>query len=337
MLKDMKNLKLLSLFCLLFILHSAQAKHVPFFKGSLEELKQEAYLQDKPFFVFFYSNRSGICKKMDRGTWKHPDLIQYVEENYLAYRVDAFSHENRDLVNELHIKQIPTIAIFSPQGSVKERLEGNYAALKLLSELEKHRENLTDELQVVFFAKEDPETRAESTPEDQVVPQSGYYAHNRTRGMNEEQSNAGTKNAFNSFIVTKHQEENVYRSYEPSQENKVTLFANGKSVKSIDLSVTGFEKYSPVELLNRNDAATIGILIGNFTTKGRLVEEVNRFERIWRYDIWVYSVEIENSTHYKLVLGTYEEKDDAKVFAEVIHKFERLNTEIIDLSDILRR
>ena len=283
----MKNYLLLSFICLILTVTPTQAKQLPFLKGSLEELKQEAYLQDKPFFVYFYAKKSGICRKMDKGTWKHPDLIDYVEDNYIAYRMDAFDVANRDLVNELQIKQIPTIAIFSPKGNLKERLEGNYAPLTLLSELEKHSKNLNDELQVVFFAKDNPETRAESTADDQQVPASGYYNGNVSRGMASPSQDVGAQQGFNSVIVT------------------------------------------------REDAATIGILIGNFTTRGRLMEEVARFDRIWRYDIWVYSVEIDDKTHYKLVLGTYEEEDDAKVFAKVIHKFERLNTEIIDLSDIL--
>ncbi|MEM6765639.1 MAG: thioredoxin family protein [Bacteroidota bacterium] len=331
----MKNYLLLSFICLILTVTPTQAKQLPFFKGSLEELKQEAYLQDKPFFVYFYAKKSGICRKMDKGTWKHPDLIDYVEDNYIAYRMDAFDVANRDLVNELQIKQIPTIAIFSPKGNLKERLEGNYAPLTLLSELEKHSKNLNDELQVVFFAKDNPETRAESTADDQQVPASGYYNGNVSRGMDSPSQDVGAQQGFNSVIVTTHQSTSQYRSFQTEKASTVTLLADGKSAKSVNLSVTGFEQYSPIELLNREDAATIGILIGNFTTRGRLMEEVARFDRIWRYDIWVYSVEIDDKTHYKLVLGTYEEEDDAKVFAKVIHKFERLNTEIIDLSDIL--
>ena len=92
--------------------------------------------------------------------------------------------------------------------------------------------------------------------------------------------------------------------------------------------VPGYDQYG----LNRITAEpAFGILIGRYDTMERLAREVARFERVWRRDLWVYSEKQADFKMYILVLGTYESDEQAQIYAEVIHRLAKRNTEIVHL------
>lgn len=59
---------------------------------------QEAEVQmkktpEKPLFIDFYTDWCGWCKTMDNSTFKDPEVVSYINENYIPVKFDAESKE----------------------------------------------------------------------------------------------------------------------------------------------------------------------------------------------------------------------------------------------------
>jgi thioredoxin-related protein len=47
----------------------------------------------KPIFIDIYTSWCGWCKKMDNSTFKEPSVVEYMNENYYAVKMDAESED----------------------------------------------------------------------------------------------------------------------------------------------------------------------------------------------------------------------------------------------------
>ena len=62
---------------------------------SWEELQQKQQNNPKKVFVDVYTSWCYWCKKMDKETFTHPDIISYINENFYAVKFDA---ETEDVI-----------------------------------------------------------------------------------------------------------------------------------------------------------------------------------------------------------------------------------------------
>lgn len=62
----------------------------------LNELQAKMQASPKKVFVDAYTDWCGWCKKMDATTFSNPDLIQYVNNNFYAVKLNA---ERQDVIN----------------------------------------------------------------------------------------------------------------------------------------------------------------------------------------------------------------------------------------------
>lgn len=61
---------------------------------SFEEAVEANKTNPKKIFIDVYTDWCGWCKKMDAGTFNHPDIAKYLNENYHAVKLNAEQKEN---------------------------------------------------------------------------------------------------------------------------------------------------------------------------------------------------------------------------------------------------
>ena len=80
------------LFFLLMILSSkinAQSKTINWI--TFEQLEDSLKVKPKKVFIYFYADWCSYCKKMDKVAFKNSEVIQILNQNYYAIKMDAES------------------------------------------------------------------------------------------------------------------------------------------------------------------------------------------------------------------------------------------------------
>ncbi|MDX2247517.1 MAG: SPOR domain-containing protein [Bacteroidia bacterium] len=133
---------------------------ITFFQGTFEQLKTRAQEERKPFFISFHTAWSTPCQNMTLYTYTNPDLITYVQDNYLAFQVDAESPDRgeSDLAQEFDVIFFPTIIVFNDKAEVVSKFSGFKNAADLKSQLVEFRrvseeKPLTENKPAVSFLK----------------------------------------------------------------------------------------------------------------------------------------------------------------------------------------
>ncbi len=65
---------------------------------SIEELEAAQAEEPRKVFVDLYTDWCGWCKRMDKATFQHPEIVKYVNENFYAVKFDA---ETKDTITFL--------------------------------------------------------------------------------------------------------------------------------------------------------------------------------------------------------------------------------------------
>jgi|GEM_PF-3256684 len=97
--------------------------------------------------------------------------------------------------------------------------------------------------------------------------------------------------------------------------------------------INGLEKFSPTELVEPG----FGLLIKSDQNLGNIKAQVARFEKVWTKGITVYSESFEEITEYRLVLGSFPTREEAKIYAASIERMELIKVSIIDLKTLLTK
>lgn len=132
----MKAIKFFVLYAVLFIsiISSVKAQEdveVRFFKGSYQDLTQQASNQGKSYILFFTKENCIPCEKMKEETFTDPDLAALLMEKTLIYEAEIPEMEAYELAIEYHVVGYPTMLLFSPSGVLLGRLEGGQSVRSL--------------------------------------------------------------------------------------------------------------------------------------------------------------------------------------------------------------
>ncbi len=114
---------------------------IKFYNGSFDSAKTKAKGEGKLFFVDFYANWCTPCKWMEESTFKDPEVVTVMEQNYIPYKVDIDKQEGYALKKKYGVKLLPTLLIFNKKGDLVERVEETLDARKLSGLLKFHSEN----------------------------------------------------------------------------------------------------------------------------------------------------------------------------------------------------
>ena len=205
---------------------------VEFYKGSLLSAKEKARSEQKYYFIEFYADWCKPCQWMQENTFNNPKLAGYINDEYIALRVNIEDFDGHALKQKYNVEYLPTIIVFNSEGEVLAKHEKSLSASQMLKILKDHRDNATVE------PTTQPVRQVENTSASTPRPS---YASYRETGNNE---------SFYSIQV------GVY-------QNATNLFKQVEKLK---------EMFSePVQVINQKDAksdiVTYKIVVGKFNDR----------------------------------------------------------------------
>ncbi len=111
-----------------------------FFNGSYNELLAKARKENKPIFLYFYTNWCQPCRKINKEAFKDPNLVAYAQKEYIGYGVDAESaiSEGKKLAKYYNVYFFPMFVVLTPQGKVMERMDGYQTPVQFLALLKRN-------------------------------------------------------------------------------------------------------------------------------------------------------------------------------------------------------
>jgi len=99
--------------------------------------------EGKPMLVTFVASWCGYCKKMDRTTWKHPSVVERLESDVIAVRVDTEDAVERggfsgtELAGRYQVHGTPTQLLLGADGRILSLAGGFQSARDLLDWLDR--------------------------------------------------------------------------------------------------------------------------------------------------------------------------------------------------------
>ena len=111
---------------------------VKFHNGSFKSAMNKASEEGKLFFVEFYADWCTPCKWMDKTTFRDKDVVEMMNDNYVALKLDIETTEGSGLKSEYSVRMLPTIIIFNSKGEMIERVEKTLSPESMKSLLSFH-------------------------------------------------------------------------------------------------------------------------------------------------------------------------------------------------------
>lgn len=132
---NMKNLFVLTtaaFFLLLgsFSLHAQQnqKQQVNFYAGSYDNFLREARKQNKVAILDFWASWCAPCQKLDKETFRDPEFADYLNQNFLVYKVNVDTFDGMEIANRFGVESFPTLIKLNSRGRFEEEWKGFFPA-----------------------------------------------------------------------------------------------------------------------------------------------------------------------------------------------------------------
>lgn len=109
---------------------------------------------DKPVFLYFTANWCSWCKKMQKETYTDPKVIRYLEENFVAVKIDTGKLPS--LARKYNAKSLPTLWFLDSQGKGLTSINGFVGPDKFLRVLQYIATKSYEELEFETWMRRHP-------------------------------------------------------------------------------------------------------------------------------------------------------------------------------------
>jgi len=320
---------------------------VQFSDQPLAAIQAEAKASETPYFVYVYQTKDRQCRRMERKTWKDQALAEYISKNFLATKLNVLA-PNTDVnwVQEYEVYAYPTILFFAPEGQLLGKANGFIAPQTLNSMLQKHMNELDQKEEVRLWAIHYQENE---DPNGQPV----YYASNTLSAdqgnaeghLSDLRMNLADLSQKDNFPAQLPEAKQIVAMNEPAPIMKTRALGPANGIESdardnaqIILEVPGLERFSIANYgQTRGDEEVpmnYALLVGSYTSFTELETQLNRFNRYWQDDVWVYCEEVNKTPVYKLLVGPYIDQESAETFAHAMYKFQKINPTVLNIEHL---
>lgn len=126
--------------------YATSVDDINFIDGNLKEAIKKAGAEGKLSFVEFYASWCGPCKWMERTTLSNPQVSSYINENYVAVKINIDDFDGYAWKQQYDVEVLPTILIFNSKGTLVERIEETVGPTKLIKLLKSHNSAFNTEV-----------------------------------------------------------------------------------------------------------------------------------------------------------------------------------------------
>ncbi len=108
------------------------------FQSDLNEAKRQAGREGKLYIVEFMTERCYSCRMMDEITFADPQVVGYIQENYVPVKINVESFDGYVWKEKYDISVLPTIMVFNAQGEPVAKYEESIGGMRMFDILTEH-------------------------------------------------------------------------------------------------------------------------------------------------------------------------------------------------------
>ena len=100
------------------VLGTQDYSKVMFENDNYDEVLAAAKAQKKPIFMDVYTTWCGWCRQLDNTTYKDPQVIKYLNTNFIPLKIDAEQGKGGDFARKYGVDSYPRLIFMDSTGQV---------------------------------------------------------------------------------------------------------------------------------------------------------------------------------------------------------------------------